>query len=961
MVKAHLENVRKYIPHYWPMTTFVHHNPLHGFEDIPFKEALKQASKLYKAKVYMDSKYYVELYKEGVIKRDVLERNLFELLKKIGFEKYFGEAKKFITEISQDWKYYRVKSSQTPDISLIDYFNQKIVKDEHTLFEELIEDMMLSEILDAIFEDNITDIVEKEIVEFVARFLDEGQTTMSMPERQKGMFEAFKLYEGLNTSLNEEEYADTILHELSPKNVERYILTHLLKEFGWAAFIKYREDNEDYYFQQIYPASLLEYLAVRLHYEKKYLTQYPILNFVELYKAFEQNKALFILKLLKAKNLLPSKYVDRLELKDKPKAILSDYLSEEVFLEAYRIQNIANELLIHLDKQKDITDFAFLIEKLKEEEGYIWLKSLEDSYIKEYTIDFLQSNEKIKKDILASAVFCIDVRSEAIRRHIERLGNYNTYGVAGFFGVPIAFIEFDKGHEQNLCPALIKPQKIIFELPEDEHLDYKAKHNINYTFKKTLESLKNNPYTPFFMVEAMGWLFGVNLFGKTLFPDFTLKVMSFIKAKKPKTRFTIDKLSQEEIEFYAEKFFIQKIKEAYHQEFKKNINDKKAKDLFEAIINGNNKGVEERVLEILRTKYNIKRENFELEKERLSNVGYTEKEQINLVENFLRLIGLTDDIPKFVLLIAHGSTSDNNPFESALDCGACGGNNGLPNVRILANIANRNYVRKGLEKVGIKIPEDTIFIPGIHNTTTDEITFYDTEIIPQKDRVLFDKIVKDFKIASQKTREERAKTLPYAGSGDRIPIRAIDWSETRPEWGLSKNMGVYVGKRSSTQNVALKNRFFMQSYAWEIDKDNKILKNILSGPFIIGEWINMEHYFSTTDNERLGAGSKVYHNVVGKVGVWTGNYGDLRTGLPYQTVYHDGMPYHEPIRLLTFIEAPVEKVLQAAQETEEALKLVVNEWVRLIIVDKLKGVAYTFKDGNLEVLFDSRGINQFVI
>jgi len=102
------------------------------------------------------------------------------------------------------------------------------------------------------------------------------------------------------------------------------------------------------------------------------------------------------LKLLKAKNILPSKYIDRLEEKDSPKAILSDYLSEEVFLEAYRIQNIANELLLHLDKQKDITDFAFLIEKLKEEEGYIWLKSLEDSYIKEYTIDFLQSTKKFK-------------------------------------------------------------------------------------------------------------------------------------------------------------------------------------------------------------------------------------------------------------------------------------------------------------------------------------------------------------------------------------------------------------------------------------------------------------------------------------------------------------------------------------------------------------------------------------
>ncbi len=174
-------------------------------------------------------------------------------------------------------------------------------------------------------------------------------------------------------------------------------------------------------------------------------------------------------------------------------------------------------------------------------------------------------------------------------------------------------------------------------------------------------------------------------------------------------------------------------------------------------------------------------------------------------------------------------------------------------------------------------------------------------------------------------------------------------------------MGVYVGKRFSTQNTALKNRFFLQSYDWQIDKDNKILKTILGGPFIIGEWINLEHYFSTTDNERFGAGSKVYHNVVGKVGVWTGNYGDLRTGLPYQTVMHDGKPYHEPMRLLTFIEGPLEKVLEAAKEVENAIKLVMNEWVRLVIVDKINGVAYTIKDGEVSVLFDSRGINQFVI
>ncbi len=770
MIENYIKSLEKYIPTYWPMTTFVHHNPLHGFEDMPFKEALKKASKMFDAKVYMSPEYYIELYKEGTIKRDILEKNIMDFLKTIGMEKYFPEAKKFITELSPNYKLYKDAYMYNKNTSkeLLDYFYQKLIKDEKTLFEELTENLMLCEIIDAIYNTNYTDIIEKEIVEFVSRFLDEGQTTMSMPEREKGMFEAFKLYESIHSPMGAKDYGDLISRELSPKDQEKYILNHLLKDFGWAGFIKYRENNPDYYFQQKHPASVLDYVVIRLHFEKKYLKDAPIINFKELYEEFDKNKEFFVLKLLKAKKILSPKYVDELEQKRVPKEVLKDFLMEEVLLESSRAQNIYNELLMYLDKQKSILEFAFLLDKIKEEEGYIWLKSLEDSYIRTYTAEFLQSQEKYNTGILASAVFCIDVRSETIRRHTERLGRYSTYGVAGFFATPIAFVEFDKGHELNLCPVFIKPIKIIFELPQDAHEEYKSKHHINYTFKKTLEALKNNPYTPFFMVEAMGWLFGVNLFGKTLFPNLTLKTMSFIKAKKPKTHFTIDAFTEEEINFYATKFFIEHIKDAYHQEFKKHIKDDKAREIFEAILKDKPASTDPSVLELLKTKYDITKENYEFQKEKLKNVGYSKEEQVNLVENFLRLIGLTKDIPKFVMLIAHGSTSDNNPFESALDCGACGGSAGLPNVRVFANIANKEHVKDTLLLRGIDIRE-TIFIPGLHNTTTDEIEFYDTDTIPKEDMNLFENIVKDFKIASGKTREERAKLLPYTGSPDRIP------------------------------------------------------------------------------------------------------------------------------------------------------------------------------------------------
>ncbi len=945
MIKEAFDNALRLIPYYWPMTSFISRNPLMGFEDMPFREALKKASRLLKAKVYMPSSYYVELYKEGTIKKDVFEDNLMEELKKIGLSDYFQEAKKYMVDISPSLDEYK----NTPKVlneDILYYVKNKKDSSVYKLLRELTEDMLLCEIVDALFDKNYTDIVEKEIVEFVSRFVDEGQTTMSMPERERGMFEAFKLYEGIVDDSNEEAFAEYYMELLKPEDAERYILNHFVKDFGWSSFLKYRSEAEDYYFQIKYPSSMMAYLGLRLYYEVKYLRKAPIRNFEE-FKSFASKDPYYtVLKLLKAKNLLHPKFVDKLEIGKNYKEIFEEYVFYEDIQRASLLQNVIEAISIDYDGAREMLT---LVEFLEEEEGYIWLVSLEDSYIKDLSKEFVMAKSKELKSNLATAIFCIDVRSEAIRRNLERFGHYNTYGVAGFFGTPIAFVEFDKGHEIYSCPVIMKPEKIVLELPKHDHRDYEKKKNISYTFKKILDSLKNNPYTPFFMVEAMGWLFGVNLFGKTLFPKLTYKLMKNVKAEKPDTTFTIDKLSDQEIEEYTKRFFAEKIQDAYHKEYGKNLKYNEALNMLEAILS--DKTTSE-FLELLKAKYGVNSEAYKFQRQKLSMIGYTKEEQISLVYNFLKLIGFVRDFPKFVFLFGHGSTSDNNPFESALDCGACGGNNSLANVRVLARIANRREIKQALALKGVFIPEDTIFIPGIHDTTTDELELYDLDFVPVSHRAYLEKVLEDFKLASQKTREERAKLLPYADNPDKIFIRAIDWSETRPEWGLSKNMGAYVGKRSSTQNLALKNRMFMQSYDWELDKDNSILKTILSGPYLISEWINLEYYFSTTDNERLGAGSKVYHNVVSKVGVWTGNYGDLRTGLPYQTVYVDGRPFHEPMRLLVFVEAPLEKVMDAAKEVPKALELVLNEWTRVIIIDKTKGAAYTIKNKEIITVFE---------
>jgi hypothetical protein len=178
----------------------------------------------------------------------------------------------------------------------------------------------------------------------------------------------------------------------------------------------------------------------------------------------------------------------------------------------------------------------------------------------------------------------------------------------------------------------------------------------------------------------------------------------------------------------------------------------------------------------------------------------------------------------------------------------------------------------------------------------------------------------------------------------------MDWSEPRPEWGLAGNMGAFAGPRNSVKHLKLDNRFFMHSYDASIDNENAdILTRIFNGPLVVGEWINLEHYFSTVDNKVYGAGSKVYHNVVSKIGVYNGNYSDLKIGLPTQSVLEEGKAYHEPVRLLTYMEAPLE-IVGKAVENSVAKEFILNEWIRPVIIDKAAKKVYSYESGEFIVI-----------
>ena len=307
-------------------------------------------------------------------------------------------------------------------------------------------------------------------------------------------------------------------------------------------------------------------------------------------------------------------------------------------------------------------------------------------------------------------------------------------------------------------------------------------------------------------------------------------------------------------------------------------------------------------------------------------------QKLSLAENMLRNLGLTQSFGRIVAICGHASDVVNNPYKAGLDCGACGGHSGEPNARLAAGLLNNRQVRNGLADRGILIPEDTWFIAAVHNTTTDQITFFDMDTLPAELRVNFQRVQSWVIEAGRLCRAERALRLGSETDADLLR-RSRDWAEVRPEWGLAGNAAFIVAPRSRTAGLNLSGRTFMHSYDHRNDPELKVLELIMTAPMVVTSWINLQYYASSVDNRSFGSGNKLIHNVVGQLGVFEGNGGDLKTGLPWQSV-HDGERFqHEPLRLLVMIEAPRASVGTIVQRHSHVRDLVTNGWLSLTVLD----------------------------
>ena len=315
--------------------------------------------------------------------------------------------------------------------------------------------------------------------------------------------------------------------------------------------------------------------------------------------------------------------------------------------------------------------------------------------------------------------------------------------------------------------------------------------------------------------------------------------------------------------------------------------------------------------------------------------------RVNMAATALGAMGLSSGCARVVLLAGHGSTSANNPHAAGLDCGACGGQTGEVNSRALAALLNDPAVRKGLQQRGLSVPESTVFVGGLHNTTTDEMLLYDTDLLPSSHAKDLEVLRGWLADAAKRTRAERAGLLGLASLAatpgalqESIASRTSDWAQVRPEWGLAGCAAFIVAPRSRSRHINLGGRSFLHDYWWERDPGFAVLELIMTAPMVVTNWINMQYFASTVDNKFYGSGDKVLHNVVGgNVGVFEGNGGDLRIGLPMQSL-HDGENFvHTPLRLSVFIEAPRVEIDRIIDKHAVVKQLVDNGWLFLFHIE----------------------------
>lgn len=480
---------------------------------------------------------------------------------------------------------------------------------------------------------------------------------------------------------------------------------------------------------------------------------------------------------------------------------------------------------------------------------------------------------------VAQVVCCIDEREESFRRHLEEADPaVETLGYVGFFGVPMSFRAIDEAHGRPLCPVNLVPRHEIAEVPLAVSRRVAWSRLLHRGLARRRRRLTGESATLVrgtLATVAVGALSAIPLALRVLLP-------------------------------------------VHHDRLRQRT---------QAV-------ARPRPL----TGLALERQPAGTPGDGLLS-GFTVEEMAEIVGGVLKEMGVANRLAPLVVLLAHGSTSLNNPHESAHDCGACGGGRGGPTARTFAAMANHPGVRDRLQGQGVAIPAATWFVGGEHNTCDDSVDLFDLDRVPPEARPCLANLEKTIARARARNAHERCRRYESAPSWLPDPLalrhvaaRARDLAQPRPEYGHATNALCVIGPRSGTRGLFLDRRAFLASYEPSADPDGCTLARIMGAVIPVVAGISLEYYFSVVDPTGYGCGTKLPHNVSGLLGVMDGHASDLRTGLPWQMV-----EIHEPMRLLVLVDAPANRVAAAMTGNDSITRLARNRWIRLVARDQETG------------------------
>ena len=891
------------LPDQGPIGVFIHHNTLHAFQHLPFHEGVQEGARVLGARPYLDLHEYREALATGRIESQDVEGALARALGArasgplpLGLTRqalWRALLVDVVEEEDEAGLAFRRSLGPVglPGERLLDAAAARLARTPRGEAPEPPDVRRHRDALVALGAPDSDVAVHAELVRLASVFLDHGQAIAAMPHRDEGFLRAVghlcaagaaepaacaraaaDVARVLAEGRTAREVIDASLAALGVEgdDVEPVLLATALALPGWTGMFSRLERHPAEHEGDAHVA-LLDVLAVRLVYERR------------------------AVEAICRAHGLPVRWRElaaRAAAAARPPPAAADALA---------LAGLADAAGATPDRVARLTDAELdaLWAEARDVPTLRRRQVLHDAYERRYRRQILDAVAALRPEIPppipgrpdAQFVFCIDEREESLRRAIEELSpRYETFGVAGFFGMAIDYQGLYDDAPAAHCPVVVTPAHEVHEAPAEGeqrwHVKrlglrerWRAASRLVHTQSRTLGGGAGLSF-------VLGPLAAAMALARVVAPRTSLALHAAARARfvpRPRTR----------------------------------LSGLRAAD------------------------------GPTVPSPRGKLVGFTLDETADRVAGTLRNIGMTERFAPVVFILGHGSTSLNNPHESAHDCGACGGRRGGANARLFAEMANRPEVREAVRARGVTIPGDSWFVGGLHDTSNDDVTLYDLARLPAALAEAFRGAEAALDRARRDSAAERCRRFHDAplgvdpdGALRHVQARASHLAQPRPEYGHCTNAVAVVGRRSITRGLHLDRRPFLISYDPRQDKDDAILERILAAVGPVGAGISLEYYFSSIDNEVFGCGTKLPHNVTGLIGVMAGHQSDLRTGLPLQMV-----ELHEPMRLLLIVDATPEALLGVAGRQAEVAELVVNEWVQLVSCHPDTGAMQLFEDG----------------